>query len=68
MLTADALLEALERDLPVAYLEAIGHGFKLAQPPDRPSPFLLHVWLRGEAYVHPRPVLQSAWKPALWPL
>jgi hypothetical protein len=57
-----ALLAALERDLPVAYLEAIGYNFSNAQPAERQPPFLIHIWLEGEAYPHPRPALKSNWK------
>jgi hypothetical protein len=57
-----ALLAALERDLPVAYLEAIGYNFANSRPADQPPPFLVHVWLEGEVYPQPRPALKSHWK------
>jgi hypothetical protein len=56
-----ALLAALERDLPVAYLEAIGYNFE-HRPPVELRPFLVHVWLEGDAYPRPRPPLKSEWK------
>jgi hypothetical protein len=57
-----ALLAALERDLPVAYLEAIGYNFADSRPAERPPPFLVHIWLEGEVYPQPRPALKSNWK------
>lgn len=59
-----ALMAALERDLPVAYLEAIGYNFKDSQPAERPPPILVHIWLEGDAYPQPRPALKSEWKSA----
>lgn len=59
-----ALLAALERDLPVAYLEAIGYNFPNPRSAERPAPFLVHIWLEGEAYPQPRPALKSNWKSA----
>jgi hypothetical protein len=59
-----ALLAALERDLPVAYLEAIGYNFENSKPSERPPPFLVHVWLEGDAYLQPRPALMSDWNHA----
>src|SRR5207237_5078860 len=57
-----ALLAALERDLPVAYLEAVGYNFSDSRPADQPPPFLVHIWLEGEVYPQPRPALKSHWK------
>ena len=54
-----ALMAALERDLPVAYLEAIGYNFKDAQPAEHSCPFLVHIWLEGDVYPQPRPALKS---------
>lgn len=59
-----ALLAALERDLPVAYLESIGYNFTSSRSSVAPSPFLVHLWLEGEVYPQPRPTLKSSWKPA----
>jgi len=57
-----ALLAALERDLPVAYLESIGYNFSDSRPADQRSPFLVHLWLEGDVYPKPRPPLKSNWK------
>jgi len=55
-----ALMAALERNLPVAYLEAIGYNFEDAGPAEeRVFPFLVHIWLEGEAYTQPRPALKT---------
>ena len=57
-----ALMAALERDLPVAYLEAIGYNCDAAQLAEHPRPFLVHIWLEGDVYPQPRPPLKSEWK------
>lgn len=54
-----ALMAALERDLPVAYLEAIGYNFADAHPAEGGPPFLVHIWLEGEVYPQPRSALNS---------
>lgn len=54
-----AMMAALERDLPVAYLEAVGYNFENAQPAERVPPFLVHIWLEGDAYPQPRPTYTS---------
>jgi len=54
-----ALMAALERDLPVAYLEAIGYNLPASVPSESASPHLVHVWLEGDAYPAPRPSLIS---------
>lgn len=59
-----ALLAALERDLSVAHLEAIGYNFATSESTKRPDPFLVHVWLEGEAYPQPRAALRSDWNHA----
>jgi hypothetical protein len=51
-----ALMAALERDLPVAYLEAISYEFD-ASPATEESINLIHIWLEGEVYHQPRPEL-----------
>lgn len=48
------LMAALERDLPIVYLEAVGYAVeanKLAQEGDYK---LLHLWLEGDVYPAPR--------------
>lgn len=53
-----ALLAALEKDLPVMYLEDF--GYSLAEPLDDSldPPELLHIWLEGTPYPHDRPSLE----------
>jgi hypothetical protein len=53
-----ALMAALERDLPIAYLESIGYNIDNSVPETTVSPYLVHVWLEGDAYPLPRPPLQ----------
>jgi hypothetical protein len=64
MMALGALLAALERDLPVAYLEAIGYTFNIPPQTELPPPFFVHIWLEGEVYPKPRPALKSNWKSA----
>lgn len=52
-----ALLAALERDLPVAHVEAIGYDLAPSVPAEIGSPSLVHIWLEGDAYPQPRPAL-----------
>lgn len=56
LLAAGALLAALERDLPVVYLESIGYDFDrgdgLAGPAARTE--FIHLWLEGDAYAGTR--------------
>ena len=49
VLALGALMAALERNLPVVYLEAIGYEFTVA--PAASEPELVHVWLEGDPYV-----------------
>lgn len=49
VLALGALLAALERDLPVAYLEAI--AYELVAPTAIPGePHFIHLWLAGDVY------------------
>lgn len=50
-----ALMAALERDLPVAYLESIDYGLDASVPAISEAPNLLHIWLEGDVYPQPRP-------------
>ena len=59
-----ALLAALERDLPVAHLESIGYELEASGPETIDPPSLIHVWLEGEVYPHPRPALPTGWSPS----
>lgn len=54
-----ALLAAMERNLPVAYLEAIGYDIKSGPPQGPEDHKLVHLWLEGDAYPQPRPELQK---------
>jgi hypothetical protein len=54
-----ALMAALERDLPVAYLESIGYAFDGSVPTMGSHPNLVHIWLEGDVYPQPRPALHS---------
>lgn len=53
-----ALMAALERDLPVAYLEAIGYELDGSAAQEE-SGDMIHIWLEGEVYPQPRPALHS---------
>jgi len=54
-----ALMAALERDLPVAYLESISYDLDASIPPASAAPNLVHIWLEGDVYPQPRPPLHS---------
>lgn len=56
ILAMGALMAALERDLPVVYLESIGYdytGSELVEKAPMDVKFI-HVWLEGDAYPSPR--------------
>lgn len=55
-----ALMAALERDLPVAYLESIGYELEDTVPEEIERPNLIHIWLEGDVYSRPRPSLRQA--------
>ena len=52
-----ALMAALERDLPIVYLESIGYELADSVPEIYTTPNLLHIWLEGDVYPQPRPPL-----------
>ena len=53
-----ALMAALERDLPVAYMEAFGYVMtNMAEIPTTVE--LIHIWLEGEAYPKREPIRRS---------
>ena len=52
-----ALMAAVERDLPVAYLEAVGYSLELPNLEPNFDPLLIHIWLEGDIYPQPRPAL-----------
>jgi hypothetical protein len=50
-LALGALLAALERNLPVAYLESISYALPTNPPPAEPHTWpTVHIWLTGDAY------------------
>lgn len=55
-----ALLAAVERDLPVAYIEPVAYVLDPEMPQQISVPNLVHVWLEGDAYPQPRPALRRA--------
>lgn len=52
-----ALMAALERELPVAYLESIGYELGDKAPDPKGNANLIHIWLEGDVYPQPRPPL-----------
>lgn len=58
------LMASVERDLPVAYLEAESYDLEpaftglSASDDDHAKPSLVHLWLEGEAYADGRPALK----------
>ena len=54
-----ALMAALERDLPVAYLESIGYELEATVPEEVEQPILIHLWLEGDVYPQPRRALMD---------
>lgn len=52
-----ALLAALERDLPVAYLESGGYMIDEPAMKELEKPELIHLWLEGDVYPPSRPTL-----------
>ncbi|PDT16095.1 hypothetical protein CO670_15045 [Rhizobium sp. J15] len=59
VMSLGALMAALERDLPVAYLESIGYNFIPSVDLASSAPHLIHVWLEGDVYPQPRPRLKK---------
>ena len=45
-----ALLAALERDLPIVYLESVGYELESTVPDRLDEPNLIHLWLEGDVY------------------
>lgn len=62
LMALGALLACVERDLPVAYLEAEAYEMdeNVAVPENEPS--LVHLWLEGDAYRHDRPALRRGFE------
>ena len=59
LMALGALMAALERNLPVAYLESIGYELGPKVPVEIGRPNLIHIWLEGEVYPQPRPALST---------
>ena len=55
-----ALMAALDRNLAVAYLESIGYELEDPVPEEIENPNLMHIWLEGDVYPQPRPILRHA--------
>lgn len=55
------LMAALERELPVAYLESINYelGHEVPSPSSDSKANLIHIWLEGDVYPQPRPPLSG---------
>ena len=56
ILALGALMAALERNLPVAYLESIGYKYNESRraPENYQDVKFIHVWLEGDVYPSPR--------------
>ena len=59
LMALGAMMAALERNLPVAYLEAIDYEVKPDMPETIDRPDLIHLWLEGDVYPHFRPAILS---------
>ena len=59
LMALGALMAALERNLPVAYLESTGYELNANMPREVDHPKLLHLWLEGDVYPQPRPTLST---------
>ncbi len=59
LMALGALMAALERNLPVAYLESIGYELEATVPEEMDQPNLIHLWLEGDVYPQPRPALPT---------
>jgi len=57
LMALGALMAALERDLPVAYLESVGYSLDETVSTNSPELKLIHIWLEGDVYPQPRPPL-----------
>lgn len=52
-----ALMAALERNLPVAYVEALDYEMTPSEPVETEGTDLIHLWLDGDVYPDTRPPL-----------
>lgn len=58
LMALGALMACIERDLPVAYLEAEAYEMDEDATMLEGDPTLVHLWLEGEAYLDNRPALR----------
>ena len=49
-----ALMAALDRNYPVAHIEAISYDLTDSVPSDIGQPDIIHIWLEGDVYPSPR--------------
>ena len=59
LMALGALMAALERNLPIVYLESISYEFETKMPVKIDPPNLIHICLEGEVYPQPRPALST---------
>ena len=59
LMALGAMMAALDRDLPVAYVEAIDYEVRRTMPETIDQPDLIHLWLKGDVYLSSRPDLPS---------
>ena len=57
IMSLGTLMAALDRDLPIAYLESVGYKLDDSVPAICDTPNLLHIWLEGDVY--PRTALSE---------
>ena len=59
LMALGAMMAALERDLPVAYVEAIDYELKRDMPETIDRPDFVHLWLEGDVYPRCRPAMSA---------
>ena len=59
LMALGAMMAALERDLPVAYVESIDYEVKSDMPERIDRPDFIHLWLEGDVYPQCRPAMLS---------
>ena len=55
LMALGAMMAALERDLPVAYVEATDYEVNPNMPETIDRPYLIHLWLKGDVYPQSAP-------------
>ncbi|OKH72774.1 hypothetical protein EB72_20125 [Mycobacterium sp. SWH-M1] len=58
LMALGSLMASIERDLPVAYLEAEAYEMDENVAVSEENPILVHLWLEGVAYLDNRPPLR----------